>query len=143
MTIINFNAHLKPSLLMKRMQAHLGDVSEGSKAKVLAKRIILGKTVTFYENGLRLVEDEDLSEDDQFNSEILRLAHASLLVGQAVGDKRSCYVDSTKNPVEILIWNLPVEIFLEKAKRLIKNGYLDKDFVLGSPLRQTREYNNE
>lgn len=141
--IIQFSAKLKPSTLMKRMRAHFGDVSEGSQVKVMAKRIILGKRVTFFENGLRVVEDKGLSEDDEFNSEVLRLAHASLLVNDAVGDREACYVDARKNPVEVVIWGMPANVFVKKAKTLMRSGQLDTDFVLGSPLRQTREFENE
>ncbi|MDX1372718.1 MAG: hypothetical protein R3321_09625, partial [Nitrososphaeraceae archaeon] len=75
--------------MMKRMRAHAGDVSEGTRHKIMAKRVILGKKVIFYENGLRVIENEkDINEEEQFNSEILRLAHASLLINDAVGDQK-------------------------------------------------------
>lgn len=136
-------AFCRPSTMLKRMMKHKGDVSEGSKIEIMAIRTILGKKVTFYHNGLRIVEDGDLSEDDEYNSEVLRLAHASLLINDAVGDKRQCYVDARKNPVEVIIYGMPADIFIKKAENLIKTGQLDCDFVLGSHLRQTEESTDE
>jgi hypothetical protein len=139
-----FEAHnMKPSTMLKRMRAHVGDVSEGSKSNIMAKRTVLGKKVTFYENGLRVVEDKDLSEDDEYHSEVLRLAHASLLINDAVGDKKQCWVDARFEPVKIIIYDMPAAEFIKKASQLMRNGSLDKDFVLNSHLRQTEESTNE
>jgi hypothetical protein len=134
---------LKPSSMLKRMRAHIGDVSEGSKAKVMAQRTILGKKVTFYENGLRVLHDRDISEDDEYNSEILRLTHASLLINDAVGDKRQCWVDARFDPVKVIIYNMEAVHFVQKATQLMRNGDVDPDFVFGSHLRQTEESTNE
>jgi hypothetical protein len=134
--------NFRPSAMLKRMQEHKGDVSIGSKSKVMAKKMILGKKVTFYENGLRVVKDEDLSEDDQYHSEVLRLAHASLLIGQPVGDKRQCWVDASVNPVDVWIYNMPAEQFIKKATHLMRHGHIDPDFVLNTHLRQTEESKN-
>ena len=133
---------LRPSAMLKRMRAHTGDVSESSKAEIMARRTILGRKVTFYENGLRIVHSKDLSEDDQYNSEILRLAHASLLIGQPVGDKRQCWVDASTNPVTIVIYNTPASKFVKKVTHLMRNGDIDPDFVLNSHLRETEESTN-
>ena len=136
-------ANLRPSTYMKRMLKHTGDISVGSKSKIMAERWILGKKVIFYENGLRVVEDEDLSENDEYGSEILRLAHASLLINDAVGDKRSCYVDARVNPVEVVIYNTPAKDYIKREKKAIDSGKIDKDFVLGSTIRQAKEFKNE
>ena len=125
--------------MVRRMFKHKGDVSEGSKGKVMAKRWILGKRVTFYENGLREVKDEDLSEEDQHNSEVLRLTHASLLINDAVGDKKSCYVDARVDPVEVIIYGMPATEFIKRAKTAVKAGEISEDFILGSTIRETKE----
>lgn len=141
--VLLFPNTLRPSTMLKRMRAHIGDVSEGSKVKIMVKRIILGKKVTFYENGLRIVHDKDLNEDDEYNSEILRLTHASLLIGQPVGDKRQCWVDASTNPVSVVIYNMPAKTFIKKATQLMRNGDVDPDFVFNSHLRQTEESTDE
>jgi hypothetical protein len=140
--IVPFTVHMKPSAYLKRMRAHSGDLSESSKGKVLAKRTILGKKVTFYTNGLREVADIDLSEEDEFNSEILRLAHASILINEPVGDKEACYVDSSFDPVQIFVWGMPVDEFLSTTKEGIQSGKINKDFVFDSPLRETKEFSD-
>lgn len=139
MSKILFSANPKPSKLVKRMWKHKCDVSEGSQAKVMAKRTILGMKVTFYESGLRVVEDNDLSEEDEYNSEILRLAHASILIGGPVGDKKILYVDATFNPVKIFIYNMSAEMYIKKAKMAVKAGQISEDFVLGSHIRKIEE----
>ena len=133
-------ARCHPSAMMRRMLKYSGDISEGSKRKILAKRTILGRQVIFYENGSRMVDD--LTENEQHNSEILKLAHASLLMNDAVGDKSQCYVDARKNPVEVVIWNTPAETFIKRAKKSIKNGIIPIDFVLDQPLREIRHERN-
>jgi hypothetical protein len=135
MAIKNLIANMRPSAFLKRMT--VGDTSTSSKAKLIATRTILGKTVTFFENGLRIIKDIDLDGEEQFNSEILKLAHASILMNAPVGDKKACYVDATKNPVEVIVYGLPVEEFIKRAKYLIRTGQIDKDFVLNSPLKDT------
>lgn len=90
---------MRPTPLLKRMREHTGDVSENSKTELLCERRILGRLVKFYTNGLR--EVEGLDEQESYDSEILRFAHASILIQQGVGDKRLCYVDATKDPIEL------------------------------------------
>ena len=126
------------------MRKHRGDVSEGSQDKLIAKRSIVGKLVNFYHNGRREVRGvKGLTEEEINNSEILRLAHASLLLGEPVGDKRACYVDATKNPVEIWIYRMTVEEFLKTSKSCIVGGKLEQDFLLNEPIKKTVELSNE
>jgi hypothetical protein len=101
---ILFNAKLKPSAYLQRMLKHQ-NVSESSKHKVIAVRSILNHTVTFYADGIRTVDNLDLTEQEFHDSEILRFAHASILINEAVGDKKACYVDATKNPAEVWVYN--------------------------------------
>lgn len=138
-----FTAHLRPSLFTKRMMKHKGDVSEGSQDKLIAKRRIVGTLVNFYHNGRREVRGVNLSEEEIHNSEILRLAHASLLLGEPVGDKKACYVDATKNPVEVWIYSMTVEEFLKTSKSCIIGGKLEQDFLLNEPIKKTLELSNE
>lgn len=140
--LINLTAACRPTTLMKKMLQHSGDVSEGTQYKVLAKRQILKRRVTFYHNGLRVIEKADLNEQEVHESEILRLAHASLLVGTPVGDKRMCYVDATIDPVEIWIYGMPVEQFLTTSQRLVETQQLGIEFLLEEPINKTMEKTN-
>ena len=135
--------NMRPSTMLKRMCTHKCDVSEGSKAKVMARRTILGKKVTFYENGLRILHDPDISEDDEHTSEVLRLTHASLLINDAVGDKRQCWVDARYEPVKVVIYGMKAKDFIDKATQLMRYGAIDPDFVLNSHPRKTEESTNE
>lgn len=137
--VINFTATCRPSALMRRMLLHSGDVSEGTQYKVLARRQILRRNVIFYHNGLRVIEGVDLNEQEVHESEILRLAHASLLVGSPVGDKRLCYVDATVNPVGIWIYGMPIEQFLATSQRLVEAQQLGIEPLLEEPVRKTME----
>jgi hypothetical protein len=136
-------AHCRPSLLMKRMVEHKCDVSEGTKYKSIAKRQLLGRQITFYSNGLRVIEGLDLTEQEQHDSEILRLTHASILIGEPVGDKRMCWVDATKDPVEIWVYGMELKDFIKRSKVLVENNLLSVDFLLEEPLKRTSELKNE
>jgi hypothetical protein len=133
-------AILRPSKYLKRISE---DVSEGSKSKLIATRVILGFKVLFYQNGLRVIEGLKLTEQEQIDSEILRLAHASILINEPVGSKHTCYVDATKNPVEVILYDMPAEIFIRDSIQLIRNGELDYDFLLNEHIKATLELTNE
>ena len=137
--VLQLTANCRPSNLIKRMREHSGDVSEGTQSKVIARRLILNKLVTFYHNGLRTIKGVDLGEQEVHGSEILRLAHASLLVGIPVGDKQACYVDATKNPVEVWVYGMRVEEFVKTSRRLVETQQLGLEFLLDNPLKQTVE----
>jgi len=141
--IIYLEANLRPSGFFKKILDHTGDVSEGSEHKILATRIIAGKKVTFYRNGYRKVHKLSLTEEDTYDSEILRLAHASILTGEAIGKKSYCYVDARVNPVEIWIYGMKLEQFLASSKRVVLSGELDRDFLLNLPLQEIMEVHNE
>lgn len=136
-------AHCVPSSYIKRIFKHNKNVDEGNKSKIIAIRTILGKRVTFYQNGLRFIDGVDIDEEEQFNSQILRFAHASILIQGPVGDKKGCYVDATKNPVEVWIYEHTLEDFIKKYSTLIKIGSVDVDFLLEEPLKRTVELQNE
>lgn len=140
--MVNLTANCKPSRLMRKMLKHTGDVSEGTQAKVVARRQILDRQVTFYHNGLRVVEGIGLDEQEIHESEILRLAHASLLIGHSVGDKKICYVDATKNPVEVWICGLLADDFIAKSKYLVETQQLSLEFLLEEPIKTIVEKKN-
>jgi hypothetical protein len=140
--LINLTAECKPSLLMRKMLKHSCDVSEGTQYKVVAKRRILNRTVIFYHNGLRVIQGTDLSEQEMHDSEILRLAHASLLIGEGVGDKKLCYVDATKNPVEVWLYGMLAEQFIKTSRHLVETQQLGLEFLLEEPIRKTVEKTN-
>jgi len=107
MTIIEGKVVMQPTPLLKRMREHVGDVSVTSKTRLMCERMILGRRVKFYENGLR--EIQGLDEQESYDSEILRFTHASILINQPVGDKRLCYVDATKDPVELWLYGKQIK----------------------------------
>jgi hypothetical protein len=141
--LINFKANPRPSALLRRMLEHRGDVSEGTLHKIIAKRQLLGKTIIFYNSGLRLIEGIDLTEQEQYDSEILRLAHASVLINGPVGDKKVCYVDATKNKVEVWVYGLRLEEFIERSKIAVRLGHLNVDQLLNEPVKDTTRLRNE
>lgn len=139
---IHLTAKCQPSQLMRSMLRHTGDISEGTRGKIIAKRWILKKVVTFYHNGLRVITGTDLSEQEAHESEILRFAHASILIRAPVGDKKLCYVDATKNPVEVWVYGMPIEEFLATSRRLVETQQLGIEFLLEEPIRKTVEKKN-
>lgn len=139
---VHLIAECKPSTLMQNMLRHSGDVSEGTQWKIIAQCQILKKRVTFYHNGLRVIDGVDLDEQEMHESEILRLAHASLLVGAGVGDKKLCYVDATKNPVEVWIYGMLAEEFIKTSQQLVETQQLGLEFLLEEPIRKTLETKN-
>jgi len=139
-----FVAHMKPSLMMKRLLRHQGDVSEGSKANVLATCRILGKKITFYTDGTHVIHGKmDVTEEEMFKSHILRYAHASLLIGEPVGDKRKIYVDATVEPIRVWLYGVTIQTFVKRAKAAIELGKLSPDFVLDQhPENSEKEITN-
>ena len=128
--IVNFSGTCRPSKMLKRLQAHQGDVSEGSHREILATRTILGKKVTFYRDGDHRVHSRRVSDEESYHSEILRFAHASLLINQPVGDKRRCYVDATRNPCEVWVCGLRAEDLVKQAESAIRSGTVSDEYVL-------------
>lgn len=129
---------LYPTRLHKRMHAHKGDVSEGTTHKFLASRTILGQDVSFYSDGTRKLNGLPITDEEVHNSEILRLTHASILVSSPVGDKKKCYVDASRNPVEVWIYNVKAEEYIACAKQAVKNG-IPTDYFLDQSLQNIME----
>lgn len=138
-----FIAYPTPSGYLQRMFKHKGDVSEGAKSKIIATRKILGREVIFFQNGLRFIKGLDLTEQEQFDSEILRLAHASILIQGPVGDKKSCYVDAVKNPIEVWIYGKPLSRFIREYTHRVRTGEVEVDFLLNEHVKRTVEKTNE
>ncbi len=132
---------LSPTKLHRRMHAHKGDVSEGTNFKLLAEKNILGQRVLFYTNGLRQVKGIPLNDEEAHDSEILRFAHASLLISSPVGDKKKCYVDASKNPVEVWIYGMSAEKYIKGAEQCIANG-ADPGYFLDQSLQDIMEPSN-
>ena len=129
--IIQFEAHMRPSNMMKRMRKHQGNLSESDKANVLAERTILGKKVTFLTDGTHYINGKiELDDEEMFNSHILRYTHASILIDEAVGDKKKLWVDASVNPVVIWLYGVPIESFVHQAKLAINGGHLEPGFIL-------------
>lgn len=132
-------AKCRPSTLMKNMAKHRGDVSEGTQLKVIARRHILNRLVIFYHNGLRVIKGVNLNEQEVHESEVLRLAHASLLIGSPVGDKRACYVDATKDPVEVWVYGMKGEDFIKTSQCLAETQQFGLEFLLEEPIKNNGE----
>lgn len=136
--IIQFRAKCRPSTMMRRMLSHRGDVSDGSSDRLIATRTILGKRVKFYANGRHVIAGSELTEEEQFSSEVLRLAHASLLVNDAVGDEKACYVDARSDPVIVKFWGHDACDFIARAAKAIHTGIVPVDYVFDTDLRSLR-----
>lgn len=137
--IIQLTANLKPSNLLRRMRKH-AEVSEGSKHRLVATRIVLGKRVDFYHNGLRKVHGLELDEQEIHDSEVLRFAHASILTGLPSGNKDLLYVDASVNPVEVWIEGMPFKKYMNMAKQAVQFGVVDPEFFIEQPLNKTKEF---
>ena len=139
MALISLAANVRPSIRVEAMRKHRGDVSEGATQQVIAKRIILGRKVTFYRNGEHEVAGCDLTPDQHYHSELMRFAHASILAGVGVGDKSLLYVDATINPAEVWIYGRKSDEFIRDAEFAINAGTLPVDLVVdGDPVQELR-----
>ena len=87
---------------------------------------------------MRIVKGVPLDDEESHDSEILRFAHASILIASPVGDKAKCYVDASKNPVEIWIYGMPAEKYLAGAEQCIANG-ADPGYFLDQSLQNIME----
>ena len=135
---VQFEANLKATNLFRNMNKHAGNLSEGDRPQLIATKTILGKKVKFYTSGEHVVEAE-LTPQEQYDSEILRFAHASLIVGEGVGDKAILYVDASVDPCDVWIYNEPAAQFIKKAMEAIKLGSLQTEFVVyANPIQEIR-----
>lgn len=131
--IVNFEAHLKATNLMQIMQKHK-DVSEGDRSKLLAVRTLLGKTVRFYTSGEHSCDAYygSLTELEQYESLLMRYAHASLLSGNVEGDKRILAVDATCEPCKVWTHNMTWEEFIRRADMAKLAGVLTTEIIVDS-----------
>ena len=136
---------MKPTGLASRMRKHNGDaLSESDRAQPFAKRTVLGKRVKFYTTGEHVVSRTDLSDDEQYNSELMRFCHASLLTGQPVGDKKVLWVDASTNPVQVWLFGQTAEDFCNTTKDAIRMGSVASDLVVdGDPILTIRSLDHE
>ena len=125
------------------MLAHRGDVSEGTKSKVLKRCKILGKDVVFYTDGRHVVDGVKLTEQEAHDSELLRFAHASILINGPVGDMAACYVDMSRSPPSIWLYDKPASVFIRDAKAAILAGKVSRDQLEDEPVSILRGLRNE
>lgn len=137
--MVYFSGTCKPSAMFKRLKAHQGDLSIGDLGEILAERTILNRKVIFYRNGDHKVLTKGISDEESFNSEVLRFAHASILINQPVGDKKIHWVDATKDPVEVWLFNMPAERFLMRSKMAIVEGIVTDEFILDQDFNRSKE----
>lgn len=118
-----------------RVREHHGKhLSEGDRPKLIATRMILNREVRFYSNGEHIADCE-VPIDEQFNAEMLRFAHASLLVRQPVGDKAVLWVDATKDPCEVWVHGMTLEQFVQAIRFQIDTRAIDPEMIVdGDPI---------
>ena len=138
---IHLSAHvtMQPSRMLKRMREHSGDVSRSDKGVVMARRTILGRRVTFYENGVHTVEGGSLTEEDEYGSGIFKLAHASILTNKPAGDKSQIWVDATTDKVKIYVRNMTLEEYYRRVKKLLQSNELGLEQFINTPLKKIQE----
>lgn len=138
---IHLAAHvtIKPSRMLKRMREHSGDISESDKGTVMARRTILGRKVTFYENGVHTVEGGSMTEEDEFGSGLLKLAHASISTNKPAGDKSQLWVDATTDNVKIYMRNMTFAEYKRKAKELLRSGKLSLEQFINTTPKEIQE----
>ena len=135
---VKLSGTCRPTKLMRRLQEHRGDVSSSDMCRLIAKRNLLGQTVRFYTSGEHVIEGSTLPLADQYDSELLKFAHASLLVNGPVGDKRKLWVDATTDPCQVWIEGHSVVDFLRRARRRVMDGTISvaELFESEDPLRK-------
>lgn len=110
MSVLFGNVVVRPRKALRDSIRHR-DVSEGSRHYVIAERILLGYLVLFFNDGYRHVEGIDLNDEELHNSELLRFAHASLLINQPVGEKTYLYVDSSQKVVDVWLYGKQIKSY--------------------------------
>lgn len=122
MAIIQLSGHCKPSSLMKVMRKHAGSMSQGDQANLIATRTIAGRKIHFFRTGEHRIEGDQITEQEAYDSEVLRFAHASLITGTPVGDKALCYVDATRDPCDVWVFGMELDEFIKQSKAAILDG---------------------
>ena len=111
MGTVQLSATLQP-----RASLRVGrDQSETTRAELIATRWILGKHVRFFSNGEHVVSGVRMSSEQMQESEVLRFAHASLLIQRPIGEKSVLWVDATLDPVAVWIHGKRAEDFIGLA----------------------------
>jgi len=101
---------------------------------VIATRSILGKDVTFLSNGEHVVDGVGMSPEEMQHSELLRFAHASVLISQPVGNKDILWVDASRQNVEVWVYGRRVDRFIKEAKSVV-----DPRIVMDGSLIEVRK----
>ena len=135
---VQFELNLKPTTKMRRHLAGLGDTSQGTKRTLIARRRILGHLAAFYDNGEHEIT-ADISEEEQFHSEILRFAHVSILTNAPTGSKDLLYVDARQFDVEVWCYGMPARDFIARAVQQAKHPHAAGELIEGaSPIQTAR-----
>ena len=125
---MKLRATLRPAVTARKLQT--GDVSQGSMAQPFAWRDVLGKRVLFYRDGThRICSDTSLTEEELFNSQLLRFVHASLITAEPQGQKDYLYVDAAKNPVAVYICGLEGQEYLRQVHTAIQIGQVPAEMI--------------
>ena len=91
------------------------DLSETTRPRLIAVRTVLGKKVSFFSNGEHVVDGVKMSSAEMQESEVMRFAHASILMGRPAGDKKTLLVDACCDPAEVWIYGQRAAEFINRA----------------------------
>ena len=127
---MKLTATLRPSALSNKLAKGRQDNSVSSHAHALATRWVLGKRIVFYRSGEHVIQGQHgLTDEEQYNSELLRFVHASLLASQPIGDEQVLYVDASQDPVEVYICGLPGDEYMRQVREAIATGDVPAEMV--------------
>jgi len=132
---------VRPSCMVKQVNCHkAGDQSESDRGELLAERMILGHVCRFMKNGDHFIVGMNITDQDHFNSQILRFAHASILCNVPVGHEKLLLVDMTVEPCRIIMFGKPIAEVLANAKIAVQSGLISIDLVVdGEPMAKIKE----
>jgi len=126
----SMSATLRPARLTRQLSQASGDQSTSTVAALIASRTMLGRRVSFYSSGEHTVEGVTLTQAEQFDSELLRFAHASLIARTPIGDKRVLWVDASSDPIKVVIGGIEGEQYLRQVREAINVGTVPAEMVL-------------
>lgn len=134
--LVNARISLRPTLRFLQAITHSKPVSEGTRHKLVATRTVLGRKVQFFNDGTRAIGGtKEVSEQEAYDSELLRFAHASILTGVPAGEKSFLWVDSSKDPVEIWLYGKQIrnaKDILAHRRAIVERGLIDRQGFLES-----------
>ena len=139
MGLIQLETKLTASAMLNNMHRHQGDVSEGTQHRPIASRWILGHRCSFFADGTHTIDGIDITAEDEYASEILRFAHASLITGGPVGDKAKCWVDATVDPAIVWIHGLEARDLIRSTAAAVLAGDMPVGVALDDSIQTSSD----